>query len=102
MSLACGANVTGCGVPTTNPVIRNAVISTTLAMVAISWKVEECLTPVSCTKDTSQTIQIASAIGGAPGTIERPYSPSASAASATGAAKPTVSDTNPATKPNAG
>src|ERR1700761_8217811 len=102
MSLACGVNVTGCGAPTIKPVIRKAVIKTTLRMVESNWKVEECLTPVSWTSDTSQTIPTASAIGGASGTIERPYSPSAIAASATGAAKPTVADTKPATKPKAG
>ena len=31
-------------------------------MSSTSWKVEECLTPVSCTIDTSQTMPMASAI----------------------------------------
>ena len=43
-----------------------------------------------------------SAIGGAPGTTDLAYSPNAIAASATGAAKPTVADTQPARKPKAG
>src|SRR5256885_16048420 len=101
-SEACGAKDTGCGVPITNPVSRKATISSTFKMVAISWNVLECLTPVSCTSDTSQTTPIASAIGGALGRIDLPYSPNAIAASATGAANPTVADTQPATKPKAG
>ena len=97
-----GANVTGCGAGSTKPAIRNPTISTTLRMVENSWKVEECLMPVSCTSDTSQTTPIASASGGAPGTTALPYWPNAIAASATGAAKPTVADTHPARKPKAG
>ena len=42
------------------------------------------------------------ASGGALGNTDLPYSPNAMAASATGAAKPTVADTQPATKPKAG
>ena len=45
---------------------------------------------------------LALAIGGASGSTDLPYSPKAMAASATGAAKPTVADTQPATKPKAG
>src|SRR3954471_3520968 len=89
-SEADGANDSGCGTATTNPATRKATISTTLRMVAISWKVLECLTPVSCTSDTSQTTPTASAKGGALGKTDLPYSPNAIAASATGAAKPTV------------
>jgi len=100
--VACGANETGCGVPTTNPAIRKATISATLRMVATSWKLLECRTPVNCTSDTSQTMAMASASGGAPGSTDLPYSPKAMAASATGAAKPTVADTQPARNPNAG
>src|SRR5665213_3421670 len=99
---ASGANETGCGVPMTNPAIRNATISTTLRMVANSWKVLECRTPVSCTIDTSQTTPMASTSGGAPGSTDLPYSPNAIAASATGAAKPTVAETQPARNPSAG
>ena len=40
--------------------------------------------------------------GGALGKTDLPYSPNAMAARATGAAKPTVADTQPATKPKAG
>src|SRR6202012_1892641 len=71
-------------------------------MVATSWNVLECLTPQSCTIETAQTSPIASASGDTPGTTDRPYSPNAIAASATGAAKPTVADTQPARNPNAG
>ena len=45
---------------------------------------------------------MASASGGAPGSTDLPYSPNAIAASATGAAKPTVADTQPARNPKAG
>ena len=62
----------------------------------------ECLTPESCTSDTSQTTPMASASGGRAGNTDLPYSPNAIAASATGAAKPTVADTQPARNPNAG
>ena len=86
----------------TNPQARKATISNTFRIVEISWNVEECLTPVSCTSDTSQTTPIASTSGGALGRIDLPYSPNAIAASATGAAKPTVAETHPATKPKAG
>ena len=97
-----GANEIGCGVPMTNPAIRNATISTTFRMVEINWKVLECLTPLSCTIDTSQTTPMASASGGTPGSTDWPYCPNAMAASATGAAKPTVADTQPARNPKAG
>src|ERR1700724_1075199 len=102
MSLACGVNDTACAVPTTKPATRKAVISTTLRMVEINWKVEECLTPVSWISDTAHTVPTASNSGGEPGNTARPYCSSAMAASATGAAKPTVADTKPATKPKAG
>src|SRR6202021_4217154 len=102
MSLARGVNDTACGVPITKPAIRKAVISTTFRMVEINWKVEECLTPVSWISDTAQTVPTASSNGGASAKIDRPYCSSAIAASATGAAKPTVADTKPATKPKAG
>ena len=85
-----------------NPAIRNATISRTFRIVEISWKVEECFTPVSCTSDTSQTTPIASTIGGAPGNTDLAYCPNAIAASATGAANPMVADTHPARKPKAG
>ena len=78
------------------------MISTTFKMVAISWNVLDCRTPASCTIDTSQTTPTASASGGAPGSTDLPYSPNAIAASATGAANPTVADTQPARNPNAG
>ena len=78
------------------------MIRTTFRMVEINWKVEECLTPVSWTSDTAQTVPTANSSGGAPAKIARPYCSSAIAASATGAAKPTVADTKPATKPKAG
>ena len=71
-------------------------------MVEISWKVEECLTPVNCTIETSHTTPMASGIGGTPGMTDLAYSPKAMAASATGAAKPTVAETQPARKPKAG
>ena len=58
--------------------------------------------PQSCTIDTSQTTPMASASGGAPGKTDLPYSPNAIAANATGAAKPTVADTQPARNPKAG
>src|SRR5215471_4705584 len=102
MSDGCGAKETGCGSPMANPAIRKATINTTFRMVAISWKVLECLMPVSCTSETSQTAPSASASGGAPGNTDLPYSPKAMAASATGAAKPTVAETQPARKPKAG
>ena len=86
----------------TKPVTRKATISTTFRMVEISWKVAECLTPVSCTSETSHTMPIASGIGGRPGITDLAYSPNAIAASATGAAKPTVAETHPARKPKAG
>ncbi len=73
-----------------------------MRIVAISWNVLECFTPVSCTSDTSQTTAIASSMGEPSGRMARPYSPKAIAASATGAEKPTVADTQPATKPKAG
>ena len=85
-----------------NPAVRNATISTTFKTVEINWKVPECLTPLSCTIDTSQTTPIANASGGVPGNTDWPYCPKAIAASATGAAKPTVADTQPARNPNAG
>jgi hypothetical protein len=52
--------------------------------------------------DTSQTKAIASSSGGAAGTTDLAYSPNAMAASATGAANPTVADTQPARNPKAG
>src|SRR5882724_9087682 len=97
-----GANDTGCGAPMAKPATKKATISTTFRMVATSWKVEECFTPLSCTSDTTHTTPTASMSGGASGRIDLPYSPNAIAASATGAAKPTVADTQPATKPKAG
>src|ERR1700751_5069433 len=102
MSDGCGANETGCGLPIANPAIRKAVINTTFRMVAISWKVPECLMPVSCTSETSQTVPTASTKGGAPGNPDLPYSPKAMAASATGAEKPPVAETKPARNPKAG
>src|SRR5258708_4371918 len=101
-SETAGANETGCGAPMTNPATRNATISTTFNIVATSWKVLECLTPPSCTSDTSQTTPTASASGGAPGSTDLPYSPNAIAASATGARKPPLADTQPPRNPNAG
>ena len=86
----------------TKPAIRKAVISTTFRMVETNWKVDECLTPVSWISDTAQTVPTASSSGGELENIARPYCSSAIAASATGAAKPTVADTKPATKPKAG
>ena len=97
-----GANETGCGVPMTKPASRKATINTTFSTVETSWKVEECLTPESWISETSQTMPIPTAIDGAPGTTDLAYSPNAIAASATGAAKPTVADTQPARKPKAG
>src|SRR3954467_14317283 len=102
MSPACGAKEIGCGAPMTNPATRKATISTTFRMVEINWKVEECLTPVSCTSETRHTKAMANGIGGPPGPTHLAYSPNAIAASATGAAKPTVADTQPARKPKAG
>ena len=58
--------------------------------------------PPSCTAVTSHTAPTASMSGDTPGSTARPYSPKAIAASATGAAKPTVADTQPAMKPTAG
>src|SRR5204863_8023485 len=66
-SEACGAKVTGCGVPITKPQARKATISTTFRMVATSWNALECFTAVSCTSATSQTTPTANAIGGASG-----------------------------------
>src|SRR5215468_11144256 len=97
-----GANDTGCGVPTMKPASRKATISTTLSSVEANWKFEECLTPVSWISDTSQTTPIASSVGDTPGTTDLPYSPKAIAASATGAANPTVAEIQPARKPKAG
>src|SRR4051812_12253756 len=98
-SAACGANEIGCGTPTTKAATRKAMINSTLRTVETSWNVPECLIPNSWTTDTSQTTPIPSASGGT-ATSDLPYSPNAIAASATGAAKPTVDDTHPARKPN--
>src|ERR1700746_439156 len=68
-----GANDTGCGVPTRDPAIRKATISTTFTIVANSVKVEECLMPVSWTSDTSQTTPSARASGGPPATTALAY-----------------------------
>src|SRR3569623_2269387 len=101
-SLGCGVNAIGWGTPMMKPATRKATISTTFRMVELSWKVEECLTPVNCTIETSHTTPLASRIGDSPGTTDLAYSPNAIAASATGAAKPTIEATQPATKPKAG
>ena len=79
-----GANDTGCGVAIDKSADQEGKISKTFRMVATIWNVDECLTPVSITSDTSHTTPSASASGGASGSTDLPYSPNAIAASDTG------------------
>ena len=55
-----------------------------------------------CTRVSASTTTTESQVGCSPGHTRRVYSPKASAASAVGAAKPTVADTQPERNPNAG
>ena len=60
------------------------------------------LAPLSSTSVTPHTAASATGIFGTPGTMPPKYSPSAMAASATGAANPTVAEIQPARNPSAG
>lgn len=77
-------------------------MSTSLTTVQIFWNAPPLRIPRKCTNAISQEIARPSTSGGIPGTIALKYSPNAMAASAIGAAKPTVADTQPARNPNAG
>ena len=97
-----GANEIGCPRPSVNPAMMNAMMSTSLD------DRRRCLknTAVPDSRQLDDRDQpdypSPSANGGAPGAIDLKYSPNAIAASATGAAKPTVADSQPARNPKAG
>src|ERR1700732_1742402 len=97
-----GANEIGCGVPRATPATRNASITPTFRTVQTIWNALLWRMPRSPTSDTIQTTHSPRTSGGTPGRIAFPYWPKAMAASATGAAKPTVADSHPARKPTAG
>src|SRR5262245_61869523 len=97
-----GANEIGCACPNMNPAIRKVTISTTLRTVQVFWNALPSRMPRKCTSPTSQVTARPSTSGGIPGTMALKYSPNAMAASAIGAANPTVAETQPARNPNAG
>src|SRR6516225_11186698 len=101
-SVLLGANEIDCALPNTKPAIRNPLMSTNLSTVQMFWNALPSRMPRKCTSATSQQTARPSTSGGIPGTMALKYSPNAIAASAIGAANPTVAETQPARNPNAG
>src|SRR5262249_11477871 len=101
-SVLLGANEIDSTLPTTKPSIRNTIISDNLSTVQMFRNALPSRMPRTCTSATSQETARPSTSGGIPGTMALKYSPNAMAASAIGAANPTVAETQPARNPNAG
>src|SRR5215470_11408471 len=101
-SLAAGANEIGCGLPIAKPAAIKMTIRMSLTTVDMVWNAEPYLIPDKWNIVTSQITLRPSASDGMSGKNGFAYSPKAIAASATGAANPTVADSQPARNPNAG
>src|SRR5262249_39540124 len=97
-----GANEIELTLPNTKTAIRNPMISVNMRTVQTFWNALPSRMPRKCTSATSQETARPSTSGGIPGTMALKYSPNAMAASAIGAANPTVAETQPARNPNAG
>src|SRR4029077_19317709 len=101
-SVPVGANDIELALSNSTPAIRNAMMSTNLSTVQMFWNALPSRVPRKCTSATSQQTARPSTRGGIPGTMALKYSPNAMAASAIGAANPTVAETQPARNPNGG
>ena len=78
------------------------MISASLSTVQTLWKTLPECTPARCTSVIAQVAATPSQSTGTPGQTALKYSPNAMAASAIGAEKPTVADSQPARNPTAG
>src|SRR5262249_4130691 len=97
-----GANEMDLAQSNSKPEIGNPMTSANLSTVQMFWTALPSRMPRKCTSATSQETARPSTSGGIPGTMALKYSPNAMAASAIGAANPTVAETQPARNPNAG
>ena len=82
--------------------MMKAAITPSFRAVEAIWKALPCRSPLRWIDETRRIDPSPSSIGETPGRKDLAYSPSAIAARATGAEKPTVAESQPARKPIAG